>query len=382
MILKKQLQLSRALLPYGTGLRLMSTSKPGKGKLPAPAVSVKKPGTAAITRSHITINANKGKNLKLSLNSSPLLGLLTGQVLAIALYLGKRLPLLGMIGKILYYYLGKTSIWSLLVLSRKAFITINAIIGVFFVFKLTGVDITTILQNYSFLGNTYLEILQGLIKNSFNWIFDLLDLKIVPQDTPKGGSWFNPWNWGGGGGSGETVKDAVQSSSHSKGREALIPLKEILTNRPIPEGNISDVSLRKLYLLGKDVGSLQSVPWYTDYHTYLWLGGILLAGSLSLYGYSYFNPAAGGGPDANPLPDGSSILHLVKSVVRAFPNTWTMPLVSISSLNPMNLVNWASQSYSNHNNNLTTREADAQLMSLMAQRTGNSFSASYYPFTR
>ena len=126
MILKKQLQLSRALLPYGTGLRLMSTSKPGKGKLPAPAVSVKKPGTSAITKSHITINANRGKNLKLSLNSSPLLGLLSAQVLAILLYLGKKLPLFGMIGKILYYYLGKTSIWSLLVLSRKAFITINA----------------------------------------------------------------------------------------------------------------------------------------------------------------------------------------------------------------------------------------------------------------
>ena len=102
-----------------------SASKPKAAK-PSRPLGVTKPATAAITRSHITINANKGKNLKLSLNSSPLLGLLTGQVLAIALYLGKRLPLLGMIGKILYYYLGKTSIWSLLVLSRKAFITINA----------------------------------------------------------------------------------------------------------------------------------------------------------------------------------------------------------------------------------------------------------------
>ena len=147
-----------------------SASKPKVSVKPNITKGVIKPASAAITRSHITINANKGKNLKLSLNSSPCAtrGLLTGQVLAIALYLGKRLPLLGMIGKILYYFLGKTSIWSLLVLSRKAFITLNALIGVFFVFKLTGIDITTILQNYSFLGNTYLELLQGLVKNSFN----------------------------------------------------------------------------------------------------------------------------------------------------------------------------------------------------------------------
>ena len=172
MILKKQLQLSRALLPPkgGTGLRLMSTSKPGKGKLPAPAVSVKKPGTSAITKSHITINANRGKNLKLSLNSSPCAtrGFLGLQFASLALYFAKRLPLLGMIGRILKYYLGKTSFWSLLVLSRKAFITINAVLGVFFVLKLTGMDITTVLSNYSLLGNTYLDILQGIIKNSFN----------------------------------------------------------------------------------------------------------------------------------------------------------------------------------------------------------------------
>ena len=58
---------------------------------------------------------------------------------------------------------------------------------------MTGLDITTILSNYSILGNTYLEILQGVVKNSFNWIFDLLDMKIVPQDKPGNpGSWWNP----------------------------------------------------------------------------------------------------------------------------------------------------------------------------------------------
>ena len=65
-------------------------------------------------------------------------------------------------------------------LSRKAFITINAIIGVFFVFKILGLDVATILSNYTILGNTYLEILQRIIKNSFDWIFELLDMKIVP----------------------------------------------------------------------------------------------------------------------------------------------------------------------------------------------------------
>ena len=120
---------------------------------------------AAITKSNITIKG--GKNLRFTMGS-PLLGLLGMQLVAIGLYLGKKLPILGFVGKILHYYFGKTSFWSILVLSRKAFITLNAIIGVFFILKLTGLDITTILSNYSILGNTYLEILQGLIKNSFN----------------------------------------------------------------------------------------------------------------------------------------------------------------------------------------------------------------------
>ena len=124
---------------------------------------------------------------------STLLGLLGAQLISIGLYFGKRLPLLGMIGKILKHYLGKTSIWGLLVLSRKAFITINAIIGVFFVFKILGLDVATILSNYTILGNTYLEILQRIIKNSFDWIFELLDMKIVPHDKPNSGhSWYDP----------------------------------------------------------------------------------------------------------------------------------------------------------------------------------------------
>ena len=40
---------------------------------------------------------------------SPLSGLLLGQLISIGLYFSKRIPLLGMIGKILKYYLGKTS---------------------------------------------------------------------------------------------------------------------------------------------------------------------------------------------------------------------------------------------------------------------------------
>ena len=81
-------------------------------------------------------------------------------------------------------------------LSRKAFITINAIIGVFFIFKILGLDVATILSNYTILGNTYLEILQRIIKNSFDWIFELLDMKIVPHDKPNSGhSWYDPRGW-------------------------------------------------------------------------------------------------------------------------------------------------------------------------------------------
>ena len=68
-----------------------------------------------------------------------------------------------------------------------------------------------ILSNYSILGNTYLDILQGIIKNSFNWIFDLLDMKIVPQDKAGGGkSWWNPFQGNGGSANPPSTTDTVK----------------------------------------------------------------------------------------------------------------------------------------------------------------------------
>ncbi len=52
--------------------------------------------------------------------------------------------------------------------------------------------------------------------------------------------------------------------------------------------------------------------------------------------YSYYQPGIPPAGDANAV-DGGSILLIIKKLVRAFPNTWTMPLVTISSLNPINL---------------------------------------------
>ena len=204
---------------------------------------------SAITRSQITINANKGRNLKLSLNSSPLFGLITMQVMSVLLYFGKRLPILAMIGKILKYYLGKTSFWSILVLSRKAFITFNAILGVLFVLKLTGLDITTVLANYSILGTTYLELLQGVIKNTFNWIFDLLDMKVIPNDKP-GKPWYNPFSDGGS--SGGNAKTAASDLLNIK---SPLKLSDIKSGKPldtllgIKPGEFTDLSLRKTYAM-------------------------------------------------------------------------------------------------------------------------------------
>ena len=169
--MRKEVNLLKYKHKIKINIKCMSTSAkdtPSAPKTSNPVAAVKTPlkrTSAAITKSNITIKG--GKNLRFTMGS-PLLGLLGMQLVAIGLYLGKKLPILGFVGKILHYYFGKTSFWSILVLSRKAFITLNAIIGVFFILKLTGLDITTILSNYSILGNTYLEILQGLIKNSFN----------------------------------------------------------------------------------------------------------------------------------------------------------------------------------------------------------------------
>ena len=344
--------------------------------------------TSTVTRSpskSVVISLKGSKNTRVNLHSSPLLGFLGMQLLAIGLFLGKKLPLLGMIGKILHYYLGKTSIWSLLVLSRKAFITLNAIIGVFFILKMTGLDITTILSNYSILGNTYLEILQGVVKNSFNWIFDLLDMKIVPQDKPGNpGSWWNPWNSGGGGSPESPIQNTPPKQS-SENFPTVRSLDEVLGKDP------KKYSLREAYRTAQIIH--EASPWYKDWHTYAYIA-FGLAGSVAVIGlgmliYSYtpwgIADVKGKAPEASgsnvKLPDSFNPFSIIPFFAKYFPTKWTLPAVDIRSLNPAHLVGYVKESYTSFVGNITQTQANNELDAVRYQRSLNATNESLYPFT-
>src|SRR5437868_12021919 len=70
------------------------------------------------------------------------------QLISGILVLGNKIPIIKKIVSLLIIYYGKTSIWKILLISRKIFIIINAIIGVFTVFKITGLGGESILANF------------------------------------------------------------------------------------------------------------------------------------------------------------------------------------------------------------------------------------------
>ncbi len=86
--------------------------------------------------------------------------------------------------------------------------------------------------------------------------------------------------------------------------------------------------------------------------------------------------------DANPQPDGSGVLYLIKSVVRAFPNTWTLPMIPVASLNPINIVTGITNSWRSYAGSLTQGEVNAQESTFLEQRRRNVLMEDVYPFTQ
>ena len=102
-----------------------------------------------------------------------------------ALLLLNRIPVINKLVKWLIKSYGRSSLWTLLVLIRKVFIVINAIIGVYAVFKLMGSSPQTWTALFTTMGYNYIEILSNFIRRLFNWIFELFDYKIVPSLNNK-----------------------------------------------------------------------------------------------------------------------------------------------------------------------------------------------------
>jgi hypothetical protein len=184
--------------------------------------------------------------------SSGLLMYLVTGVLAYA----TKIPLLRNLISLLGLYYGKTTIWKFLSGLRKVFIVINAIIGVFIVFKTAGFSTENLLVGWLAVGETYLQTLGGLAGRLFKWFAELLDHKIVPNiPGDSGGSWYN-------------------KPLSKKPDSIFIP-----SNLNIPNLVESDAfSLRKLYMNAIPAND----PWYRSYSTWLWIiGGV----SFVYFGY-------------------------------------------------------------------------------------------------
>ena len=109
---------------------------------------------------------NKVDNKQFKERGSPLMFM---TIISWILITANKIPLINKLTKMLSIYYGKTTFWRMLILIRKAFITINAIIGVITVFKISGIGYDSIMAGFSGMGMTYIEMLSNLSKRLFNW---------------------------------------------------------------------------------------------------------------------------------------------------------------------------------------------------------------------
>jgi len=237
-------------------LELMKTNKPG---------ALKTPKAIPMENSHNSVAEQvaghdiKGSYInRIYMKSSGLyLWLITG-ILGYA----HKIPYIGRIITLLGLWYGRTTWWKILIKIRKIFIVFNAIIGVYIVFKTVGFSTDNLFAGFAGLGHTYFEILYNFTKRLFTWFFDLLDLKVVPNvpgDTPTfkkpntSGMWFpkgldTSWN------------------------QRLPKLDNLPSDWFKPGFNFN-------------IGTFEATPWYKDWSTIYWIGGIL--GSLGMAYITY-----------------------------------------------------------------------------------------------
>jgi hypothetical protein len=83
-----------------------------------------------------------------------------------------------------------------MVLLRKGFITLNAVIGIWLMFKVTGWNEGSFFMSAAAIGSSYMEFFVTFIYKAYDWLYSLFDNKIVPNipNNNWNGSQFNGWN--------------------------------------------------------------------------------------------------------------------------------------------------------------------------------------------
>lgn len=165
--------------------------------------------------------------------------------------LSNRIPFINRIVTLLAAYYGRTTIWKILLKLRKIFIVFNSLIGMYMVYKTTGLGFDTFWANFIAIGNTYLEIFININKKLFNWLLDLFDYKVVPTDKPTSPRprFYNPSNF-----------NNPTNPSSKKWIDELYRPHNITIN---------------------------TNPWYKDLTTWLWIGGTFGTIALFYLGYKF-----------------------------------------------------------------------------------------------
>jgi hypothetical protein len=274
-----------------------------------------------------------------------------------------KIPVIRFIIGTLAAYYGKTTIWKILVKIRKIFIIINALLGVYMVFKTVGFSTDNLIAGFIGVGETYFIMLKDVTYKLFTWFVELFDHKIIPNvPGDNGGTMF----------------------SKPKNKSLITP-----SNIKIPDILDDDFfSLRKLY---KDA-TPTSTPWYKETSTLLWIvGGICTIGVL-YYGYCKISdplfiatlfssnptintqsptpPLDPSGSGTIPSPDitlsqsiGNSISSVSKGIVNAYNKT-------INALNPFSYFTVTSADTQTAFNNFMDVQYDM-----------NTANRKLYPFT-
>jgi hypothetical protein len=75
--------------------------------------------------------------------------------------------------------------WEILVKLRILFVKYKAGIGMYMVYKITGLLVDTFWSLFIAIGNSYIDIFLNFNKTNFNWLVELFDYKLIPGgDTP------------------------------------------------------------------------------------------------------------------------------------------------------------------------------------------------------
>ena len=267
------------------------------------------------------------------IQSFNILGLLT--FLGFMFSLGGKIPFIKQIFLGLIAWYTKSKWIKVLAWARKSFVVINAVIGVYLMFKLVGFSPDNILAGISGLGASYLEMLTSLTKKLFKWFYDFFDFRTPqpptnPSWTPKDW-WYGPkqHTWYGG-------SNPLGSSDHMS---KMFDLSKTQTFYKSPSSSS--------WWWGSDSQWMPNWLWTGIYYTGLavciaggiWVSYIFVSEFWSYFTTPHIDPTATNVPSGPPitLSDGTTEQVLSKAAGKAvdrgaaIASSSTVPVASTST---------------------------------------------------